>query len=144
MRSPESEQRAFDAFEAALVHDARAAQVERSPEFAQRVLASLPERERARRVPRWAVPSAALVAATVALTFFLDPPTDPEPPLLALRSKVDVSEWVTSSTSALHQSVDLALLSEWNAIVTDASNAASSIVDGVVAPLRGFARLDSR
>ena len=129
------------AVERRLVADLPAAQRDVPAGLRQRVLAGLESRTQVRRGNSYWMLAASLLVGWLFLAGLRDErPRDLNLDLavVPLRDAVEVDVWVASSADALHRRVDVALLGEWQALVTDASRAATSVLDGFVRPLRGL------
>ena len=135
-----------DAVERRLLADLPAAWREAPDGLAERVLARMDAGPEARRAQPHLLAAASLLAASLLIGWLfvsaMTRETTPAPALdlhvAQLRGVVGVDTWVATSADALHRGVDVALRGEWQAMVTDASRAASSVLDGFVRPLRGL------
>lgn len=130
-----------DAVERRLLADLPAAWREAPDGLAERVLARMDAAPKVPRAQPYLLAAASLLIGWLFVAVMLRA-ADPGPALdlhvAQLRGAVGVDTWVASSADALHRGVDVALRGEWQAMVTDASRAANTVLDGFVRPLRGL------
>jgi len=132
---------AHEEVERRLVVDAPAARLEVPLGLHERIIDQLDERR-----PRpalltlrpWMLAAASLLVGWMLVIASND---SGEPAKIELGPWTDafkVGRWVAPSDGAVHQRVDAALIGEWQAMVTDASRAATTVLDGFARPLRGW------